>query len=121
MALTPGTLKYALNVDIEGEFYQWFVVGDLILVTFLVAHRGYLLLRIQAGWNWYPLRKIIRLIKKRGAHDESAATLPAVPDDPAGSQRSHASRAADDVRRPGLHPSGGDADPDDDHVVRAAE
>ena len=51
MALTPGTLKYIFAVDIEGEFYQWFVVGDLILITFLVAHRGYLLLKVQDGWN----------------------------------------------------------------------
>jgi len=52
MALTPGFVKYAFDATITGEFYQWFVVGDLVLVTMLVAHRGFLLLRVQKGWNW---------------------------------------------------------------------
>jgi hypothetical protein len=60
MALTPGTLKYMFNVNIEGEFYQWFVVGDLILVTLLVAHRGYLLWKVQDGWNDWVLTLVTR-------------------------------------------------------------
>jgi hypothetical protein len=91
MALTPGTLRYAFGVDIDGEFYQWFVVGDLVLVTALVIHRGYLLLSVQAGWNWYPLKKIMKTIRRRGAHDDPATTLAAVPDDSAGSRRSRSS------------------------------
>jgi hypothetical protein len=58
-ALTPGVLKYLFGVNPAGAFYAWFLVADLAAVTLLVLHRGYLLLRVQAGWNWYPLRKIL--------------------------------------------------------------
>lgn len=60
MALTPGFVKYAFDATITGEFYQWFVVGDLVLVVFLVAHRGFLMLKVQAGWNWYPARTLVK-------------------------------------------------------------
>lgn len=58
-ALTPGMLKYFFNVDPLSAMYAWFLVADLTAVTLLILHRGYLLLKVQAGWNWYPLRKIL--------------------------------------------------------------
>lgn len=53
-ALTPGIMKYLFNVNPAGEFYQWFLVGDLIAVAMLVLHRTYLLMKVQDGWNWNP-------------------------------------------------------------------
>lgn len=51
MALTPGFLQYAFGMNADTEFFQWLVVGDLILISFLVLQRGWLLLKVQPGWN----------------------------------------------------------------------
>lgn len=83
-ALTPGTLKYLFGVDPAGAFYAWFLVVDLTAVMLLILHRGILLWRVQAGWNWYPLNKILG----RKRHDEPDA---AVSGDTAGAGRGGAS------------------------------
>jgi hypothetical protein len=51
MALTPGFLQDAFGMDSDTEFFQWLVVGDLVIISALIVHRGYLLLKVQRDWN----------------------------------------------------------------------
>lgn len=58
LAVTPGCLARLDIVNPDSAFFQWFVVGDLLLVSLVLVHRIYLLLRAQEGWNfWGPERE----------------------------------------------------------------
>jgi hypothetical protein len=76
-ALTPGLLKYLFDVDPASAVYAWFLVADLSAVTLLILHRGFLLWRVQSGWNW-------RLDEERANGHAAGA------DDGAGRQRRRA-------------------------------
>lgn len=68
-ALTPGVLKDWFGVDPTAEWFQWFLVADLLFVSFIVAHRGFLLMRVQPGWNWSARRLASRLRRGKAGHD----------------------------------------------------
>lgn len=57
-ALTPGVLKDWFGVNPATEWFQWFIVADLLFVSLIVVHRLVLLLRVQHSWNWHPARRL---------------------------------------------------------------